>query len=134
MTEEMARASKARIAAKRYPKPKFRIAFLHQHGKTVTLWGKNLHGSELNGYWTKYQENARLSSSVSATRKGSMIVVRNGENAAAFCVTTNGKVVGYYDRQQFDVSSVEWNDTSRVYAIPIQVSEPYKLIYQAGKS
>ena len=63
-----------------------------------------------------------------------MIVVRNGENAAAFCVTTNGKVVGYYDRQQFDVSSVEWNDTSRVYAIPIQASEPYKLIYQAGKS
>ena len=134
MTEEMARASKARIAAKRYPKPKFRIAFLHQHGKTVNLWGKNLHGSELNGYWTKYKKNARLSSSVSATRKGSMIVVRNGENAAAFCVTTNGKVVGYYDRQQFDVSSVEWNDTSRVYAIPIQASEPYKLIYQAGKS
>ena len=40
--------SKARIAAKRYPKPKFRIAFLHQHGKTVNLWGQNLHGAQLN--------------------------------------------------------------------------------------
>lgn len=42
-----------------------------------------------------------------------MIIVRNGENAAAFCVVTNGKVVGYYDRQKFDVSGVEWNDTSK---------------------
>ena len=36
---------------------------------------------------------------------------------------------GYYDRQKFDVSGVEWNDTSKVYAIPIQTAEPYKLIY-----
>lgn len=100
----------------------------------MNLWGQNLHGSQLNGYWTKYKENAKLSSSVSASKKGDMITVRNGENAAAFCVKTNGKVVGYYDRQQFDVSSVEWNDTSRVYAIPIQTSEPCKLIYQARKS
>ena len=134
MTEEMARASKARIAAKRYPKPKFRIAFLHQHGKTVNLWGQNLHGSQLNGYWTKYKQNAKLSPSVSASKKDNMIIVRNGENAAAFCVVTNGKVVGYYDRQKFDVSGVEWNDTSKVYAIPIQTAEPYKLIYAAGRS
>ena len=134
MTEEMARASKARIAAKRYPKPKFRIAFLHQHGKTVNLWGQNLHGAQLNGYWTKYTQNAKLSPSVSASKKDNMIIVRNGENAAAFCVVTNGKVVGYYDRQKFDVSGVEWNDTSKVYAIPIQTAEPYKLIYAAGRS
>ena len=134
MTEEMARASKARIAARRYPKPKFRIAFLHQHGKTVDLWGQNLHGSQLNGYWTKYKQNAKLSPSVSASKKDSMIIVRNGENAAAFCVVTNGKVVGYYDRQKFDVSGVEWNDTSKVYAIPIQTAEPYKLIYSATRS
>uniref|UniRef100_UPI003FD717C8 M60 family metallopeptidase n=1 Tax=Akkermansia muciniphila TaxID=239935 RepID=UPI003FD717C8 len=134
MTEEMARASKARIAAKRYPKPKFRIAFLHQHGKTVNLWGQNLHGAQLNGYWTKYKQNAKLSPSVSASKKDNMIIVRNGENAAAFCVVTNGKVVGYYDRQKFDVSGVEWNDTSKVYAIPIQTAEPYKLIYAAGRS
>lgn len=134
MTEEMARASKARIAAKRYPKPKFRIAFLHQHGKTVNLWVQNLHGAQLNGYWTKYKQNAKLSPSVSASKKDNMIIVRNGENAAAFCVVTNGKVVGYYDRQKFDVSGVEWNDTSKVYAIPIQTAEPYKLIYAAGRS
>lgn len=134
MTEEMARASKARIAAKRYPKPKFRIAFLHQHGKTVDLWGQKLHGSQLNGYWTKYKQNAKLSPSVSASKKDGMITVRNGENAAAFCVVTNGKVVGYYDRQKFDVSGVEWNDTSKVYAIPIQTAEPYKLIYSAKRS
>ena len=47
---------------------------------------------------------------------------------------TNGKMVGYYDRQKFDVSGVEWNDTSKVYAIPIQTAEPYKLIYAAGRS
>ena len=28
----------------------------------------------------------------------------------------------------------EWNDTSKVYAIPIQTAEPYKLIYAAGRS
>lgn len=67
-------------------------------------------------------------------QKDNMIIVRNGENAAAFCVVTNGKVVGYYDRQKFDVSGVEWNDTSKVYAIPIQTAEPYKLIYAAGRS
>ena len=31
-------------------------------------------------------------------------------------------------------SGVEWNDTSKVYAIPIQTAEPYKLIYAAGRS
>ncbi len=129
MTEEMAKAAKARVAAKKYPKPRYRIAFLHQHGKTVDLWGKKLHGSELNGYWTKYKENAKLSPHVSATRNGSMVVVRNGENAAAFCVRTNGKVAGYYDRCQFDTSDIEWNDTSVVYAIPIQADEPYRKIY-----
>lgn len=98
------------------------------------MWGQNLHGSQLNGYWTKYKQNAKLSPSVSASKKDSMIIVRNGENAAAFCVVTNGKVVGYYDRQKFDVSGVEWNDTSKVYAIPIQTAEPYKLIYSATRS
>ena len=61
----------------------------------------------------------RLSPSVSASKKDSMIIVRNGENAAAFCVVTNGNVVGYYDRQKFDVSGVEWNDTSKVYALSL---------------
>ena len=28
----------------------------------------------------------------------------------------------------------EWNDTSKVYAIPIQTAEPYKLIYSATRS
>lgn len=45
----------------------------------------------------------------------------------------SGKVGEYYNRQQFDVSSVEWNDISKVYAVPIQTSEFYKLIYQARK-
>lgn len=60
--------------------------------------------------------------------------MRNGENAVAFCVVTNGKVAGYDDRRKFDVSGVEWNDTSKVYAIPIQTAEPYKLIDAAGRS
>ncbi len=129
MTKKMADDAKARIAAKNYSKPKYRIAFMHQHGKTVDLWGQKLAGSELNGFWTKYKENAKLSPEVKATKTGDRIKVTNGENAAAFCVVTNKKVVGYYDRQQFDVTNIPWNNTSKVYAIPIQTNQPYKLIY-----
>jgi hypothetical protein len=129
MTKAMADASKARIAAKHYPKPKYRIAFLHQHGKTVDLWGLKLHGSELNGYWKKYRDNPNLSPSVRATKEGTMIKVTNGEAAAAFCVRTNGKIVGYYDRPQFDIGDIEWNETSQVEAIPALAAEPYKVIY-----
>jgi hypothetical protein len=129
MTKAMADASKARIAAKHYPKPKYRIAFLHQHGKTVDLWGLKLHGSELNGYWKKYRDNPNLSPSVCATKEGTMIKVTNGEAAAAFCVRTNGKIVGYYDRPQFDIGDIEWNETSQVEAIPALAAEPYKVIY-----
>lgn len=128
ITEEMANAAKARVAAKNYPKPKYRIAFLHQHGKEQELWGLKLKGSELNGYWKKYQANAQLSAQVSARKEGAMIYITKGENAAAFCVQTDGKIVGYYDRPQFDVSDIPWNESSELYAIPIQTAEPYRLV------
>ncbi len=128
LTKGMADDAKARIAAKNYPKPKFRVAFIHQHAKEVELWGLKLKGSELNGYWKKYQSNPSLSPKVSARKEGSMIYVTHGENAAAFCVKTDGKIVGYYDRPQFDVSNLPWNDSSEVYAIPMQTAEAYKSI------
>ncbi len=133
LTKEMADAAKARIKAKNYPKPKFRIAFIHQHGKDIELWGKRMKGSELNGFWTKYRDNAQLSPQVKASKEGNLIKVTHGENAAAFCVKTDGKVVGYYDRPQFDISGIKWNSSSEVYAIPLQTAQPYKLIYQAAK-
>ncbi len=132
MTKQMADAAKARIKAKGYPKPKYRIAFMHQHAKTVNLWGLNLKGEQLNGYWTKYRDNAQLSPEVKASKQGNLIKVSQGENAAAFCVKTDGKIVGYYDRPQFDISGIKWNKSSKVYAIPIQTAQPYKLIYAEG--
>ncbi|MFI3244844.1 MAG: M60 family metallopeptidase, partial [Akkermansia sp.] len=126
ITKEMADASKKRVAAKRYPKPKYRIAFMHQHAKEATLWGLKMKGSELNGYWTKYRDNAKLSAKVSARKQGSMITISNGENAAAFCVKSDGKIVAYYDRPQFDVADISWNAKSELYAIPIQTAEAYK--------
>jgi len=89
-----------------------------------------------DGRYSAPCERSRSLSSIplSASKKDNMIIVRNGENATAFCVVTNGKVAGYDDRRKFDVSGVEWNDTSKVYAIPIQTAEPYKLIYAAGRS
>ncbi len=130
LTKKMADAAKAYVKAKNYPKPKYRIAFMHQHGKTVNLWGKTMKGSELNGYWTKYKENAQLPLDVSATKQGELIKVSKGENAAAFCVKTDGEVVGYFDRPQFSIAGLPWNKTSEVYAIPIQTDKRYKLIYQ----
>ncbi|MFI3243123.1 MAG: M60 family metallopeptidase [Akkermansia sp.] len=126
LTQGMADDAKARIAAKNYPKPKYRIAFMHQHTKEVDLWGLKLKGCELNGYWKKYQANAKLSPKVSARKEGNMITIAHGENAAAFCIKTDGKIVGYYDRPQFDISSIKWNESSELYAIPIQTAEPLK--------
>ncbi len=129
LTKEMADAAKARVKAKNFPKPKYRVAFMHQHGKTITLWGKSMKGWELNGYWSKFKPTATLPSDVSAKKEGDLIKVSKGENAAAFCVKTDGKIVGYYDRPQFSVKDIPWNNSSQVYAIPMLTSQPYKLIY-----
>ncbi len=131
LTKEMADAAKALIKAKGYPKPKYRIAFMHQHGKTVNLWGKTMSGPELNGYWTKYKADGKLSLDVKASKQGDLIKVTDGENAAAFCVKTDGKVVGYFDRPQFSIAGLPWNASSEVYAIPMQTAKAYKLIYKA---
>ncbi len=128
LTQGMADEAKARIAAKNYPKPKCRIAFMHQHEKEIDLWGRKLKGSELNGYWTKYKANAQLDPKVSARKNGDMIYITHGENAAAFCIKTDGKIVGYYDRPQFSVADIPWNDSSELYAIPIQTAQPYKKV------
>lgn len=131
LTQKLADESKARVAARHYPKPKFRVAFLHQHGKTVNLWGQNLHGSQLNGYWKNYLKEAPLSTEVTARKEGNRIYVQNGGNAAAFCVKTQGKIVGYFDRSQFDVDKIAWDTSSEVYAIPMQANQPFKKIYPA---
>ncbi len=129
LTEKMADAAKARVKARNYPKPRYRVAFMHQHGKTVTLWGKTMKGPELNGYWTKFKPHAKLPRDVSATLEGDLIKVSQGENAAAFCVKTDGKIVGYFDRPQFSIKDIPWNNSSEVYAIPMLTSQPYTLIY-----
>jgi len=134
MSKEMADAAKARIKAKNYPKPKLRIAFLHQHSKNINLWGKTLKGSELMGYWKNYRDTGgELSAMVSARKDGNMVYVSNGGNAAAICIKTDGKIVAYYDRPQFDMADIPWDSSSEIYAIPMQSAEPFKLIYSAKK-
>lgn len=146
MTKEMADAAKARIKAKNYPKPKLRVAFLHQHSKNINLWGKTLKGDQLMGYWKNYStapeqqfsskklyDGGKLSPKVSARKDGNMVYVSNGENAAAICIKTAGKIVAYYDRPQFDISDIPWDSSSEIYAIPMQSAEPFKLIYSAKK-
>jgi len=130
MSAEQAAAAKQRVAAKKYPKPKYRVAFLHQHGKTVELYGQKLHGSQLNGFWKNYLKPAKLPKDLKATLAEQRVTVSSGKNAAAFCVKTDGKIVGWFDRCQFDIKGLPWNDSSEIYAVPMQSAEAYKCIYR----
>ena len=130
LTQEDANAAKARVAAKKYPKPKYRLAFLHQSTHTPMVNGTPFPYAQRNGFWRKYKADEPLSSQVKASIKDRTIKVTQGENAAAFCIKTQGKIVAYFDLPEYTLpEDITWDDSSEIYAIPMRTAEPYKRIY-----
>lgn len=124
ITKEAAEAAISLVKGKNYPEPKYRIQFLHKHGKIKPV-------TSLNGYWTYYRDNAKIRADISCTvnTTSGAVTVSNGKEAAAFAVETNGKIVLYSDRASFTIPANKFNSTTVIYALPVETTKPLVKLY-----
>lgn len=115
VSEQMIADTKARIAAKGYPKPLHVIHYIEDRrqddpGNTDVVGDV--------GYWTQFRDDQRITKTVSYTVLGSVVRIKDGEEAAAFELRDAGdKLIWFSNFLNFEVPASILERMNKIYAV-----------------
>ena len=113
VTAEM--IQKAKDYMKKFPKPKHAFYYLEDR-KNGDVGIENYKVGDV-GYYSQFKDNVKISKEVTYTQNGKQITVANGEQAVAFEVKRNGKLLYFSNSFTFELpASISVNDI-KLYAV-----------------
>lgn len=106
---------KAKDYMKKFPKPKHAFYYLEDR-KNGDVGIENYKVGDV-GYYSQFKDNVKISKEVTYTQNGKQITVANGEQAVAFEVKRNGKLLYFSNSFTFELpASISVNDI-KLYAV-----------------
>lgn len=106
---------KAKAYMKQFPAPKHAFYYLEDRKKGDI----GLDGEEIGdvGYYTQFKDNVKITKKVTYTLSGQSVAILNGEEAVAYEIRKDNKLVFFSNFQSFNVpSSIDISGAS-IYAI-----------------
>jgi hypothetical protein len=113
VTEAMIRETKSYMA--KYPAPKHAFYYLEDR-KNGDVGIENYKVGDV-GYYTQFRDDVKIAKEISAVRTGRNINIHNGEEAVAFEVIRNDKVVFFSNFLSFDIPADIVLEDARIYAV-----------------
>ncbi|MBQ8441894.1 MAG: M60 family metallopeptidase [Bacteroides sp.] len=113
VTPSMIAEAKAYMA--QYPKPKHAFYFLEDRKEGDV--GLDVEPGDV-GYYEQFKKNQKITKTVAYSRNGQNISITNGDEAVAFELYLNGKLIYFSNTFNFSVpSSIPLNDNVKVCAV-----------------
>lgn len=113
VSEEM--IAEAKEYMKQFPKAKHAFQYLEDRREGDV--GLDVNPGDV-GYFEQFKKNQKITKTISYSRKGQQISVTNGEEAVAFELYLNGKMIYFSNTFHFSVpSSIPLNDDVKVCAV-----------------
>ena len=113
VSEEM--VAEAKEYMKQFPKAKHAFQYLEDRREGDV--GLDVNPGDV-GYFEQFKKNQKITKTISYSRKGQQISVTNGEEAVAFELYLNGKMIYFSNTFHFNVpSSIPLNDQVKVCAV-----------------
>ena len=92
--------NEAKTFMQKFPKPKHPLQYVEDLKRGELGWGVDPGDV---GHISQFQNNVKISGTVSYTQSGQEVIITNGQNAVAFEVIKNGKVVYFFNTLRVQV-------------------------------
>lgn len=92
--------NEAKTFMQKFPKPKHPLQYVEDRKRGELGWGVDPGDV---GHISQFQNNVKISGTVSYTQSGQEVIITNGQNAVAFEVIKNGKVVYFFNTLRVQV-------------------------------